>query len=54
MCMYFIIVFVFEFIKVTHFRLVPRLRMSGALPPLSLDIFLACVGDILRLLFVLK
>jgi hypothetical protein len=42
------------YLKKTHFRLVPRLIMSGALPPLSLEIFMACVGDNLRLLFVLK
>jgi hypothetical protein len=27
-----------------HFQLVPRLRMSGAMPPLSLYGFMACTG----------
>ena len=42
--MYFIIVFVFVFIKKTHSRLVPRLGMNGALPPLSPDLHGVCKG----------
>lgn len=33
----------------THIRLVPRLRMFGALPPLPLCAFMACVETILPL-----
>ena len=37
----------------THFQLVPRLRMSGAMPPVLLYILMAWTGKTLRLYLII-
>jgi len=36
----------------THYYLAPSLRMSGAIPQLTLYCFLVCTGKTLRLLYL--